>query len=314
MLQKTTKQNDTTIGLSDNPNKIFLITKSKVCRGNKSVIRVLNINPIKNLAISQDCPVKKQKIDENMKKSYATVGTMGRSPSPRRRDDRRREDRRDRDRDRDRRRQRTRSRSRSLERRRRSPDRRRSPSPRRRRSRSLSPTPTTSFVPKPKKTFGERPIVTPADLEGKTPEEQEMLKVMGFCGFDTTKGKKVDDNVEAFKYAVSPLSQYPRAAYARAGPVCAPAPQEAPWSLFGRPVTQFHKLLHGCRTERISDISFTCLKYMAIVLAEMRSRSLSPTSTTSFVPMPKKTFGERPIVTPADLEGKLLKNRNRRCV
>ncbi|XP_063836802.1 probable ATP-dependent RNA helicase DDX46 [Ostrinia nubilalis] len=113
---------------------------------------------------------------------------MGRSPSPpRRRDDRRREDRRDRDRDRDRRRQRTRSRSRSLERRRRSPDRRRSPSPRRRRSRSISPIPTSSFAPKPKKTFGERPIVTPADLEGKTPEEQEMLKVMGFCGFDTTK-------------------------------------------------------------------------------------------------------------------------------
>jgi U4/U6.U5 tri-snRNP-associated protein 3 len=119
--------------------------------------------------------------------------TMGRSPSPRRRDERR-SDRRDRDRDRDRRRQRTRSRSRSLERRRRSPDRRRSPSPRRRRSRSASP--SSSFVPKPKKTFGERPIITPADLEGKSPEEQEMLKVMGFCGFDTTKGKKVDDNVE----------------------------------------------------------------------------------------------------------------------
>ncbi|XP_072941365.1 U4/U6.U5 small nuclear ribonucleoprotein 27 kDa protein [Epargyreus clarus] len=123
---------------------------------------------------------------------------MGRSPSPpRRRDDRR--ERRDRDRDRERRRQRTRSRSRSLERRRRSPVRR-SPSPRRRRS--PSPVPTTSFVPKPKKAFGERPIVTPADLEGKTPEEQEMLKVMGFCGFDSTKGKKVDDNVEGEVHVV----------------------------------------------------------------------------------------------------------------
>ncbi|CAH2101465.1 unnamed protein product [Euphydryas editha] len=123
---------------------------------------------------------------------------MGRSPSPRRRDDRRdrRERDRDRDRDRERRRPRTRSRSRSLDRRRRSPERRRSPSPRRRRSRSISPTPTTSFAPKPKKNFGERPIVTPADLEGKSPEEQEMLKVMGFCGFDTTKGKKVEGNVE----------------------------------------------------------------------------------------------------------------------
>ncbi|XP_049883542.1 U4/U6.U5 small nuclear ribonucleoprotein 27 kDa protein [Pectinophora gossypiella] len=130
---------------------------------------------------------------------------MGRSPSPpRRRDDRERHrDRRDRDRDRERRRPRTRSRSRSLDRRRRSPDRRRSPSPsRRRRSRSSSPGPSTSFAPKPKKTFGERPIITPADLEGKSPEEQEMLKVMGFCGFDTTKGKKVDDNVEGEVHVV----------------------------------------------------------------------------------------------------------------
>lgn len=33
-----------------------------------------------------------------------------------------------------------------------------------------------------------------ADLQGKTPEEQEMMRVMGFCDFDTTKGKKVDGN------------------------------------------------------------------------------------------------------------------------
>lgn len=132
---------------------------------------------------------------------------MGRSPSPRRRDDRRRErDRdvrdRDRDRDRERRRPRTRSRSRSLDRRRRSPNLRRSPSPRRRqRSRSTSPGPSTTFV-KQKKSFGERPIVTPADLEGKSPEEQEMLKIMGFCGFDSTKGKKVEDNVEGDVHVV----------------------------------------------------------------------------------------------------------------
>ncbi|XP_063390897.1 U4/U6.U5 small nuclear ribonucleoprotein 27 kDa protein [Cydia fagiglandana] len=130
---------------------------------------------------------------------------MGRSPSPRRREDRldrRRNRDHDRDRDRERRRQRTRSRSRSLDRRRRSPDRRRSPSPtRRRRSRSISPGPSSSFVAK-KKTFAERPIVTPADLEGKSPEEQEMLKVMGFCGFDTTKGKKVEDNVEGEVHVV----------------------------------------------------------------------------------------------------------------
>lgn len=40
----------------------------------------------------------------------------------------------------------------------------------------------------------ERPVVTEADLEGKTPDEQEMMKAMGFCGFDSTKGKKVDGN------------------------------------------------------------------------------------------------------------------------
>lgn len=128
---------------------------------------------------------------------------MGRSPSPRRRDDRRHERRdRDRDRDRERRRPRTRSRSRSPERRRRSSlERRRSPSPRRRRSRSISSGPSTSFV-KPPKTFGERPIVTPAELEGKSAEEQEMLKVMGFCDFDSSKGKKVDDNVNGEVHVV----------------------------------------------------------------------------------------------------------------
>lgn len=41
---------------------------------------------------------------------------------------------------------------------------------------------------------GDRPVVTEADLEGKSPDEQEMMKAMGFCGFDTTKGKKVDGN------------------------------------------------------------------------------------------------------------------------
>lgn len=31
-------------------------------------------------------------------------------------------------------------------------------------------------------------------MEGKTAEEVEMMKTMGFCGFDTTKGKKVEGN------------------------------------------------------------------------------------------------------------------------
>lgn len=39
-----------------------------------------------------------------------------------------------------------------------------------------------------------RPVVTEADLAGKSPDEQEMMKAMGFCGFDSTKNKKVDGN------------------------------------------------------------------------------------------------------------------------
>ena len=33
----------------------------------------------------------------------------------------------------------------------------------------------------------DRPEITEKDLEGKTEEEQEMMKLMGFGGFDTTK-------------------------------------------------------------------------------------------------------------------------------
>lgn len=36
--------------------------------------------------------------------------------------------------------------------------------------------------------------MTAADLEGKSPDEQEMMRMMGFCNFDTTKGKKVEGN------------------------------------------------------------------------------------------------------------------------
>ncbi|KAK0094263.1 hypothetical protein PV326_011410, partial [Microctonus aethiopoides] len=48
--------------------------------------------------------------------------------------------------------------------------------------------------PKGKTVAAERPNITEADLQGKTPEEQDMMRMMGFCGFDTTKGKKVDGN------------------------------------------------------------------------------------------------------------------------
>ena len=35
-------------------------------------------------------------------------------------------------------------------------------------------------------------ILDPKNLEGKTEEEIEMMKVMGFAGFETTKGKHVE--------------------------------------------------------------------------------------------------------------------------
>lgn len=42
--------------------------------------------------------------------------------------------------------------------------------------------------------INDRPVVTAADLAGKTEDEQNMMKMMGFCNFDTTKGKKVEGN------------------------------------------------------------------------------------------------------------------------
>ncbi|CAB0038222.1 unnamed protein product [Trichogramma brassicae] len=99
-----------------------------------------------------------------------------RTPSPRgRRYDRSQE------RDRDRRRRRSRDRRRR--------DRHRRDSYSRSRSRDKD-----RPAPRPKLKNAERPAVSEADLIGKTPEEQQMMKMMGFCGFDTTKGKKVEGN------------------------------------------------------------------------------------------------------------------------
>ncbi|XP_011494270.1 PREDICTED: U4/U6.U5 small nuclear ribonucleoprotein 27 kDa protein [Ceratosolen solmsi marchali] len=122
-----------------------------------------------------------------------------RSPSPNRRRDRSRE------RDRERRRRRSRERRRrSVERdraksrdrdrdadRHREHDRERE---RHRRSYSRSRSRERERPIKPKIKHTERPIITEADLQGKTPEEQQMMRIMGFCGFDTTKGKKVEGN------------------------------------------------------------------------------------------------------------------------
>lgn len=115
-----------------------------------------------------------------------------RSNSPRRRD--RDRDIRDRDRERHRERRRRRSRERSRERRRVSDDRdhRRRRSYTRSRSRSFDR--ERSYERQRKAPTAERPQITAADLEGKSQDEQDMLKTMGFCNFDTTKGKKVEGN------------------------------------------------------------------------------------------------------------------------
>ncbi|XP_028314457.1 U4/U6.U5 small nuclear ribonucleoprotein 27 kDa protein [Gouania willdenowi] len=114
------------------------------------------------------------------------------------RDRERRRRERDRSRERDRDRDRRRSRSRS-------PHRRRSRSPvRRHRSSSSSPTRQKDAKDKPAK-----PIqISAEDMEGKTEEEIEMMKVMGFGAFDTTKGKKRDGSVNASATNVSMKRKY----------------------------------------------------------------------------------------------------------
>lgn len=127
------------------------------------------------------------------------MGRRSRSKSPfgTKRRDRERDKERDRDRDRERdrdrdrhRRKRSRDRSRERERRRYSQDR----DGRRRFSRSLTRSRSNSPERRSRKVVSERPVITAADLEGKSAEEQEMMKLMGFCNFDTTKGKKVEGN------------------------------------------------------------------------------------------------------------------------
>ncbi|XP_038071254.1 U4/U6.U5 small nuclear ribonucleoprotein 27 kDa protein-like [Patiria miniata] len=135
-----------------------------------------------------------------------------RSRSPVRRE-RRRSLSRERDRDRRKERRRSRSRSRSPRRRRRS----RSRSPRRRRSRSNSPRGHGNRSPSPgdksgsskeAKNLPSRPVIDESQLEGKTEEEIEMMKVMGFAGFDTTKGKHVPGSNNASLVSLQPKRKY----------------------------------------------------------------------------------------------------------
>lgn len=92
---------------------------------------------------------------------------------------------------------RKRSRSRQRHSRSRSPLRRHSRERRRSRNRDLRRSRSRTPLKKDKKivrTVPSAPKVTEEDLRGKTAEEQEMMKMMGFCNFDTTHGKEVDGN------------------------------------------------------------------------------------------------------------------------
>ncbi|XP_061585779.1 U4/U6.U5 small nuclear ribonucleoprotein 27 kDa protein [Cololabis saira] len=136
---------------------------------------------------------------------------MGRSRSrspPRRERRRSRSASRERER---RRRERERSRSRDRDRRRsrsRSPHRRRSRSPRRHRSSSNSPGRQKHDDKDSKDKPGKPITISAEDMQGKTEEEIEMMKLMGFGSFDTTKGKKTDGSVNAYAINVSMKRKY----------------------------------------------------------------------------------------------------------
>ncbi|XP_064421601.1 U4/U6.U5 small nuclear ribonucleoprotein 27 kDa protein isoform X1 [Latimeria chalumnae] len=129
--------------------------------------------------------------------------SRSRSRSPRRERRRSRSASRERER---RRRSRDRRRSRS-----RSPHRRRSRSPRRHRSTSLSPSRQKDGEKKDSKdskSAVKEHHISEEDMEGKTEEEIEMMKLMGFSSFDTTKGKKIDGSVNAYAVNVSQKRKY----------------------------------------------------------------------------------------------------------
>ncbi|KAG7280922.1 hypothetical protein CRUP_009209 [Coryphaenoides rupestris] len=85
------------------------------------------------------------------------------------------------------------------------PHRRRSRSPPRR-HRSSSDSPSRQKEAKEKTV---KPIqISDEDMQGKTEEEIEMMKTMGFGAFDTTKGKKTSGSVNAHATNVSQKRKY----------------------------------------------------------------------------------------------------------
>ncbi|CAF0785329.1 unnamed protein product [Brachionus calyciflorus] len=123
-------------------------------------------------------------------------------------------DRKNRDKDRQRSSRKSRSRSRSPRHRR----DRRSKSPRSKRDRSSSPESSHKIdyltlgnvKPKQQTTIqSDKPIILdPNELEGKSKDEIEMLKIMGFSGFDTTKGKHVDGACNAYAVNIQQKRKY----------------------------------------------------------------------------------------------------------
>lgn len=93
---------------------------------------------------------------------------------------------------------RKRSRSRQRHSRSRSPIRRHSRERRRSRNRDLRRSKSRTPLKKNKKFTRSvqhtAPKITEEDLRGKTADEQEMMKMMGFCNFNSTHGKEVDGN------------------------------------------------------------------------------------------------------------------------
>ncbi|KAL3063445.1 hypothetical protein OYC64_003084 [Pagothenia borchgrevinki] len=109
-----------------------------------------------------------------------------------------------------RRREKERSRSRDRERRRsrsRSPQRRRSRSPPRR-HRSTSSERRDEDSKEPKEKAAKPILISEEDMAGKTEEEIEMMKLMGFGSFNSTKGKKTDGSVNAFAVNTSMKRKY----------------------------------------------------------------------------------------------------------
>jgi U4/U6.U5 tri-snRNP-associated protein 3 len=153
---------------------------------------------------------------------------MGRSRSRSRSRDRKQKDKRHRERSRDRERDHDRDRERKQKRREksrsRSRTRSRSPTHHHRKSSkrvSRSPSPIGSLTlgnVKPnlknstsngQKTLGKPVIVLdPAAIEGKSEEEIEMMKLMGFSGFDTTKGKRVEGASNAYAIHIQQKRRY----------------------------------------------------------------------------------------------------------